>query len=246
MSTDPSASHHNPLPAWLTSLAVFDLETTGVNVERDRIVTAHVGVITRDGTVTRSRSWLANPGVDIPEQATAVHGITTERAMRNGRPAAHVAGEVIAELRELLDSGVPVVAFNAPFDFTLLAYEAKRYQILPISSPVPVIDPLVIDKAYDRYRSGKRTLTAVAEVYGVDLSLAHDAEADAVAAGQVALAVLGRYADLLPDSSAALHSQQVEWAKTQAASLSEYFQRMGKLSPGEKLDGSWPVRNPQA
>lgn len=230
------------LPAWLDEVAVFDLETTGVGVERDRIVTAHVGVLRHDGTVTRSRSWLANPGIDIPEQATAVHGITTERAQRNGRPAAHVVGEVVAELRELLARGVCVVAFNAPFDFTLLAHEARRYGILPISEPQPVLDPLVIDKAFDRYRKGKRTLTDVAAEYGVTFDLAHDAEADAVAAGRVALAVLTRYRELLPESSASLHGSQVEWAQSQAASLSEYFQRVGKLGSGEQLDGTWPVR----
>lgn len=242
VASAPVSAASPALPEWLDEIAVFDLETTGVNVERDRIVTAHVGVIARDGTVRRARSWLANPGIDIPEQATAVHGISTERAIRNGRPAQHVVGEVVAELRALFDHGVCVVAFNAPFDFTLLAYEARRYGILAISQPTPVIDPLVLDKAFDRYRKGKRTLTDVAAEYGVPLDLAHDAEADAIAAGRVALAVLERYRELLPDSGQALHASQIAWASSQAASLSEYFQRVGKLNPGQQLDGSWPVR----
>lgn len=233
------------LPQWLDEIAVFDLETTGVNVARDRIVTAHVGVLRADGSVARSRSWLANPGIDIPEQATAVHGITTERAQRNGRPAAHVVGEVVAELRALFDQGMCVVAFNAPFDFTMLAHEARRYGVLPISEPTPVLDPLVIDKAFDRYRKGKRTLTDVAAEYDVHFDLAHDAEADAVAAGRVALAVLAKYRELLPETSAELHASQIEWAQSQAASLSEYFQRVGKLNPGQELDGAWPVRLPE-
>lgn len=62
------------------ALAVFDLETTGVDVTSARIVTAFVGVLSVDGTLISSRSWLADPGVEIPAGAAAIHGITTERA----------------------------------------------------------------------------------------------------------------------------------------------------------------------
>ena len=100
--------------------------------------------------VIRARDWLADPGVEIPEGATAIHGITTAHARAEGRPAAEVVAEVVAALRALLDAGIPVVAYNAPYDFSLLKYEALRHGIEPIVDPSPVIDPLVVDKAYDR------------------------------------------------------------------------------------------------
>ena len=68
---------------------MFDLETTGVDVTTDRIVTAHVGLLGPDGVALRSQSWLADPGVEIPEGATAVHGITTAHA--RAHPAARAA-----------------------------------------------------------------------------------------------------------------------------------------------------------
>lgn len=230
-----------PLPTWLTRVGVFDLETTGVDVATDRIVTAHVGVLDRHGRQIAARDWLADPGVPIPEGATAVHGITTEHARTHGRPAGEVVAEVSSALRMLFAQGMPIVAYNASYDFSLLAHEAARHSIPALIDPQPVIDPLVIDKAYDRYRRGKRTLAVVAEHYAVPLDDAHEAAADAVAAGRVALALAQEFA--LPVTAAELHTRQIGWARDQAESLTEYFVKVGRLDPAERLDGSWPVRS---
>ncbi|MCK6080529.1 3'-5' exonuclease [Microbacterium sp. EYE_5] len=219
-------------------LGVFDLETTGVDVRSDRIVTAHVGVLDASGAVIDARTWLADPGVEIPDGATAVHGITTERARAEGRPAAEVVAEVTATLRDLFAAGIPVVAYNAPFDFSLLKYEGIRHGVEPIAAPSPVIDPLVVDKTYDRYRRGKRTLEVVAAHYAVPLEGAHDAAADAIAAGRVAQAIAARFT--LELSADELHAQQIGWARAQAESLGAYFVRIGRLDA--EVDGSWPIR----
>lgn len=234
MSSDPA------LPNWLSRVAVFDLETTGVDVTGDRVVTAHVGVLDAKGREIASRDWLAYPGIDIPDGATAVHGITTEHARAHGRPAIEVVSQVTAALRSLLSQGVPVVAYNASYDFSLLAHEARRHGLEPLVDPSPVIDPMVIDKAYDRYRRGKRTLEVVAAHYAVPLEGAHDASADAVAAGRVAQALARQFR--MPETLEALHTQQIGWARSQAASLTEYFVSIGRLEPEETLDGTWPVR----
>lgn len=230
------------VPEWTSAVGVFDLETTGIDVARDRVVTAHVGMLDASGRVTSAQDWLADPGIDIPAGATAVHGITTERARRDGRPAADVVTEVVAALRTLLDAGVPVVAYNAPYDFSLLKHEAVRHGVEPIIDPSPVIDPLIVDKAYDRYRRGKRTLEVVAAHYAVRLDGAHEASADAVAAGRVAQAIAERYADALPATAEELHTRQVSWARAQAESLTEYFIRIGRLDPDDTVDGRWPIR----
>ena len=229
-------------PDWMKVVGVFDLETTGVDVARDRVVTAHVGLLDGTGSVIQARDWFADPGVEIPEGATAVHGITTARAQAEGRPSADVVVEVVAALRALLDAGIPVVAYNAPYDFSLLKHEALRHGIPPIIDPSPVIDPLVVDKAYDRYRRGKRTLQVVAAHYAVRLDGAHDASADAVAAGRVAQALGERFAAWLPATVGELHTRQIGWARAQAASLTDYFIQIGRLDPEERLDGSWPIR----
>lgn len=231
------------LPSWLSRVGVFDLETTGVDVASDRVVTAHVGVLDAKGHQIAARSWIADPGIEIPDGAAAVHGITTERARAEGRDARVVVVEVTQSLRSLFAQRVPVVAYNASYDFSLLANECRRHGIEPIDEPGPVIDPLVIDKALDRYRRGKRTLEFVSEHYGVALDGAHEASADAVAAGRVAQAIARRFP--LASTANELHTQQISWARSQAESLTEYFIRIGRLDADDAIDGTWPVRSPQ-
>ncbi|MGW9586505.1 exonuclease domain-containing protein [Microbacterium sp. NPDC055455] len=242
-------SHRHPdqlalwdVPEWLQVVGVFDLETTGVDVTADRIVTAHVGLLDAEGGVIRARDWLADPGVEIPDGASAIHGISTAHARLHGRGAREVVDEVVTALRALLDAGIPVVAYNAPFDFSMLKYEALRHGVPPIESPSPVIDPLVVDKAYDRWRRGKRTLEVVAAHYAVRLDAAHEASADAVAAGRVAQALAERFAPWLPTTVHELHTRQIGWARAQAESLTEYFIRVGRIDPDDRLDGRWPIR----
>lgn len=227
-------------PVWSEKIGVFDLETTGVDVTTDRIVTAHVGVLGAGGVVIRARDWLADPGIAIPAAATAVHGVTTARARTDGRPAHEVVAEVVAALRGLFDAGIAVAAYNAPYDFSLLKHEAMRHGVTPIDDPSPVIDPLVIDKAFDRYRRGKRTLEVVAAHYDVALDGAHEASADAIAAGRVAQVLAARYP--VPNTVNELHTRQIGWARAQAESLSEYFVKIGRLEPEDHVDGSWPIR----
>ncbi|MCU1405607.1 MAG: polymerase subunit epsilon, partial [Glaciihabitans sp.] len=102
------------------------------------------------------------------------------------------------------------------------------------------IDPLVLDKTVDKYRKGKRTLEAAALHYGVDLTDAHDAAADAVAAGRVAQALAQRYAAQLAIDPRELHTQQVSWCKEQALSFQDYMRRT--RDPDFTASGAWPVR----
>lgn len=226
---------------WFDLLAVFDLETTGIDVRTSRIVTAHVGVIDAAGEPIEGTTWLADPGVEIPAGASAVHGISTEHARAHGRPAGEVVAEISEALHSLLARGIPVVVYNAPYDLSLLAHEARRWGVPVLLDPSPVVDPLVIDKAVDRYRKGKRTLTLAAEHYGVALTEAHDAGADAIAAGRVAQALGRAFADELGVGAEALHALQVDWCRTQAESFQEYMRRVRDES--FVADGGWPVRH---
>src|SRR5262245_56086358 len=66
-------------------LAAFDTETTGVDVETDRIVSAAVVAQDAPGVRPRVTRWLVNPGVPVPTEATAVHGLTEDHVQCNGR-----------------------------------------------------------------------------------------------------------------------------------------------------------------
>jgi DNA polymerase-3 subunit epsilon len=234
-NTDPII---NP---WFHTLGVFDLETTGIDVETSRIVSAHVGVIGPDGTLLEQTDWLADPGVEIPAGASAVHGITTSHAQQFGRPAAEVVAEIVAALADLFARGLAVTIYNAPYDLSLLAHEARRYGLAPLPTPGPIIDPLVLDKVVDKYRKGKRTLEAAALHYGVQLIDAHTAGADAVAAGRVAQALALKFEEEIAAlASAELHSRQIAWSAEQSASFQDYMRRT--KDPAFTTSGLWPQR----
>lgn len=226
------------LPAWAERLATFDLETTGIDVRQSRIVSACVAILNADGEVIERSDWLADPGIPIPPQASAVHGITTERARAEGRIAAEVVSEITERLRELLGAGIPLVIYNAPYDLSLLHYEALRYGIEPLANPLPIIDPLVIDKECDRYRKGKRTLELTSAHYHVSLDDAHDAASDAIAAARVAQAIARTFPDILDIAAEELHTEQIAWAQRQDESFREWLRSQGRESYGVR---QWPV-----
>lgn len=234
------------MSAWFNGpFCGFDLETTGVDVETDRIVTGCV-VSCGGGAETLSRTWLADPGVDIPEGAAKVHGITTERARADGRPAIDVVAEVIEALADAAAEGVPIVAMNASFDLTMLDREARRYGVLPLADmpdvQLRVIDPRVLDKQVDKFRRGGRTLTDLCKHYDVPLDGAHAADADAIAACRVAWRIGTRYAKVGALSLRELHDAQVGWAREQAESLADYFRKTpGKEEWADGVRTEWPL-----
>lgn len=217
--------------------ASFDLETTGPEPTEARIVTASVVVVNGRQEIIASREWLVNPGIEIPEGAIEIHGVTNEKVKAEGQDAATAVAEITAYLSDLFQT-MPVMAFNASYDFTVLDRECRRYGITPLT-PAPVIDPYILDKQVDKYRRGKRTLIAVSEFYGVPLVNAHTSLADAAATVGVADTMAERYPKELQVDPLLLHGSQVAWAAAQAASLEEYFQRK---NPDAVVDGSWPVR----
>ncbi|WP_328638454.1 exonuclease domain-containing protein [Streptomyces canus] len=228
---------------WLNlPMCGMDFETTGVDPESDRIVSAAV-VLRGGGRPTGRRSWLADPGIEIPAGATAVHGITTEYARAAGRPAAEVVEEVAASVTEAVAAGSPLVVMNAPFDLTMLDRECRRYGLVPLvdrCSPY-VLDPRVLDKKVSR-RRGSRTLTDLARHYVVPLYGAHSAEADALAACAVTYKIANRYRFLADTPLPRLHAHQAQWAADQQQGLRDYFTRTkGKehQAAGVRLD--WPM-----
>lgn len=187
--------------SWIDGpLLGFDTETTGVDVDSDRIVTA--ALVSRDEAGTRVRTWLLDPGVEIPEAASAIHGITTEHARTNGEPAALALEEIASALADAIGGRVPVVAYNAAFDLDILTAELRRHGLATVSERlgrdvVPVIDPLVLDRAEDRYRPGKRKLVDLCGFYQIaDAGRLHTADVDVVATLDVLAAIVGRYPHL--------------------------------------------------
>jgi DNA polymerase III subunit epsilon len=223
-------------------LAAFDVETTGADPQAARIVTAAVSVV-GGGVDAEHSTWLVDPGIEIPKEASDVHGVTTEQARRDGDPSAQAVDEMITTLALAVRAGVPIVIFNARYDLTVLDREARRNGLVPLTErypdcPLLVVDPLILDKHCDRYRKGKRTLGAMCEHYGVKLDDAHAAGADAIAAARLAYCLGRGIAAIRAVSLEALHGCQVEWAAEQAASLEAYFRREGK---DDVVERAWPL-----
>ncbi|WP_069812513.1 exonuclease domain-containing protein [Streptomyces sp. TP-A0874] len=225
-------------------LAGFDLETTGTDIDSDRIVTGALVELGPGREPGASRTWLIDPGVPIPPAATGIHGISTEQARRHGLAAATGVEQITAALAEVLGSGRPLAVMNARYDLSLLDRECARHGVAPLAArlgrtPGPIIDPLVLDKYVDRYRKGKRNLQALCEHYGVELLSAHEAGADAVAAARVAARIGERYAAVGSVDTTALHQLQVRAAAEQAASFQRYLRRVG--DPRAYIDPAWPL-----
>lgn len=235
-------------------IGVFDTETTGVDVYHDRIVTAFIGLMNDRGEMTERWSWLLDPEVEIPEGASAVNGITTERARAEGTDWKQGIFEIIQRLDIIDKRGIPVVIYNAPFDLTILRENAAMaWPGMRPMVPHFVLDPFVIDKKLDPYRKGSRKLIHAAPVYGVEARAdAHDAEADCIMAGQIALAML-RHKWLYQLDLETIHRRSIKHKADQSASFKAYkikkamqitgnAEREAALAEAETINGEWPIQ----
>ena len=241
-ATGPSAWPFGPLLG-------FDTETTGVDPSGDRLVTAALvwrAAPQADGDRPQSvTTWLADPGVEIPEAASAVHGVTTERARTEGRPVTEVLAEVSEHLVAAMTAGTPVVAFNASYDLTLMEAELARHGLPTMRSRLgrelgPIADPLVLDRAVDRYRRGKRRLGDLCEVYGVRVDEAlHTAEVDVAATLDVLEALAGVHPQIPELDPSELVAFQARAHRTWAESFNKWLARQNpSRTPAQT---AWPL-----
>lgn len=168
-------------------LAFFDLETTGIKIGRDRIVQIGIVRLLTDGTRTTYQT-LVDPGMPIPAEATAVHGITDADVI-DAPALGTVATTVLDEL-----AGCDLAGFNClRFDVPFLAEELHRVGRDWDSSGLRVID---VQRIY--HKMEPRNLSAALKYYcGREHEGAHDALADVQATADVLLAQLERYPDAL-------------------------------------------------
>jgi DNA polymerase-3 subunit epsilon len=220
----------------------FDFETTGVDRFSDVPVSyALVSVV--DGNAVRSWSGLIDPGREIPPEATAVHGITTEEARSAGMPLdaaiALVTDAVVAAGRR----GVPLVGMKLDYDLTILDMLGNSLCGRGLAGrgwSGPVLDAGVLDRHFDGDREGRRTLGDLCAHYGVELEAAHDAWADAVASLRVLFALAARYEALREAHVVRLHEAQIEWHRQWIDDCEAW--RLGQgMSPPDPRDYVWPV-----
>lgn len=249
----------------MIDLAVFDLETTGVDTKNDRIVTAYVGLLDKDGTVTRSREWIVD-GDHYSEGAAAVHGWTKEKlaAIPNARRGPNAAEEVALEIAHLLHAlaspiaaarPVPIAGHNVSYDLTMLAAHLGRSYtpMFPLGGADGslVLDSIVLDKHFSKYvkGSGQRKLVPTAARYGIHLTeeQAHDASFDAIAAGRICQGIIARHAQSATtrEGLVKLHDAQAVWRREQQASLEKWLRApkpKGGGEPDAVCERGWPLQ----
>ena len=167
-------------------ICFFDLETTGINVAKDRIVEISILKIFPNGN-KESKTWLVNPEMEIPPQVIAVHGITNEK-VANEPTFKELSKEIYTMIKDS-DLG----GFNSDrFDIPLLAEEMLRAEV-----DFDMKNMVSVDVQTIFHKMEKRTLGAAYKFYcGKDLEDAHSAEADTMATYEVLLSQLERYPDL--------------------------------------------------
>lgn len=237
------AADMDPSPGWpTTELLAFDLETTGVDRFHD-VPVSYALVVMRGGVLESSESAIVDPGREVPVAATAIHGITTERARTEGMALMDAVTHVGARLVDASRRGVAIVGMKLDYDLTMLDCCYRRILGKGLADDGfcgPVLDALVLDRHFDRYRKGKRTLGDLCAEYGVAIEHAHDAVADATATLEVLGAMCRRYPELAAAPLADLHRSQTGWHREWATSFSAWRAGRG-LPPLDERDGDWPI-----
>ncbi|CAM1339889.1 exonuclease domain-containing protein [Tenacibaculum aestuarii] len=167
-------------------IVFFDLETTGINIAKDRVVEISILKVFPNGN-KESKTWLVNPEIEIPAEATAVHGITNEKVVTEP-----TFKELADKINDMI-SDADLAGFNSNrFDIPLLAEELLRAGI-----DFDMNNRKAVDVQTIFHKKEQRTLSAGYQFYcGKDLEGAHSAEADTNATYEILLAQVDRYDDL--------------------------------------------------
>jgi DNA polymerase-3 subunit epsilon len=228
----------------MTDYVGFDLETTGVSSFRDVPVSygfvEHVREST--GSSARVEGSYVNPGVAIPAGASAIHGITNDM-IADATPLSEAVEDVAGRLTSIWKSGGVVVGMNVGYDLTMVDSLCRRLGVATLEQRGeigPVMDILVLDRHFDKWRKGSRKLNDLCLHYGVTLKSAHSAAEDAEASLFVFEAMLASFPEIekipVGEINAALRSWYQEWL----SSFSLYLEKKGD-APIEAGRYEWPI-----
>ncbi len=196
-------------------LIFFDLETTGIDISKDRIVEISMVKVMPDGErIVKTRR--INPGMHIPAEATAIHGISDEDV--KDEPTFTQIARSLYQFIEDAD----LAGFNSNrFDVPMLVEEFMRNGV-----DVDFSDKKCVDVQNIFHKLEQRTLEAAYKFYcDKDLSDAHSAEADASATHEVLMSQLDRYPDQLTNDVEALAEFSTHYKSADFAGRIQYNEK---------------------
>lgn len=166
-------------------MAFFDIESTGTNVVKDRIVEICIFKVMPDGT-TETKLRRVNPGIPIPPEVVAIHGISNEDV------ANEPTFKQLAKSLSTLLKDCDLAGYNSnKFDVPMLIEEFLRCDI-----DFDLKNRKLVDVQNIFHKMEPRTLKAAYKFYcGKELVDAHTAEADTIATYEILVSQLERYKD---------------------------------------------------
>lgn len=226
----------------------FDVESTGVNVETEHILTASLVNLqpAHPQWINITETLVINPGVPVPPESTKIHGLTDAHIQQHGGDPVECLEAICLVLAAVLqDRETLLVGMNLVYDLTILDRNCRRVGVTPLSDKIdiwPVVDTMILDKKVDPYRkgAGMRRLDNLAALYGVPGNDAHDSAADALRAARVAWRIGRLYPPVGQLSPEDIHDLQAKWKREQDANLARWLKGKGRDTTG--VDGRWPVR----
>ena len=223
-------------------LVGFDLETTGVDPLFARPVSFAFATIV-GGEPVSHRTALIQPGVPIPQEAQAVHGISDAMVKKDGLALDDALNDILAVLLDASGRAVPLVGMNLSYDLSLIDTLLQSRDSSGLRARGwcgPVLDIAVIDRHLDKWRKGKRKLGDLCHQYNVALDQAHDALADTAAAVLVLLALAERFPEIREHTPDALTALQVQWRREWCVDYNAYLKQNGR-PPIDETAGNWPL-----
>lgn len=227
------------LPWYEGVIAGLDFETTGVDPRKDRpvqvaaVLADQVGITPLPGSFTMT----VNPGMEIDPGAMKVHGITQEQA-DNGASPEIMVDSLLVWLQGIAALDIPLVIFNAEFDWTLMLaeiYRAGHDPGMDMLGDIKLLDPSLMETEMTR-RTYRRKLTEL--TVGKFLGDAHDATNDAMAAIELARDLALKWPRLRMMSAGAIAVSMKGWN-------SEWSHRYNAARKGQgKWEipvGQWPI-----
>lgn len=229
----------------MTPLVGFDLETTGVSPFDDVPVSFGFASLNAAGDTSPCvlDGGLVNPERPIPPGASAVHGIT-DTMVADAPTWREVTPIIVERLRSLWRTGDVLVGMNVSYDLTMINSLCARqgFALLDGEHEIgPTADVLILDRHFDRWRRGSRTLTNLCRHYGVETGASHSALDDAAASVAVFEALAQKFPPLSEMAPVRLSGSMRTWHREWLTDFSRYLEGKGQepVGPGRY---EWPIQ----